>query len=160
MRRRLTWAMLVVAMFGLAISSVAAEGVPVKSATTNLMVPFDQTVSVSGSAGSTDIALVGDIHVVSYVVPGEQANIYINLAGMTGTGPDGAMYLGLGAFQLTDVLTREQPPSVKPFTVPFSLVPVGAPADPESFLTLNINFALTFGRTGVLQSVGYFVVTE
>jgi len=159
-RRRLTWTTLAAAILGLAFSSAAAEAVPVKSATTNLMVPFDQTVSVTGDAGSTDIALAGDIHVVSHVVPGEQANIYINLAGMTGTGTDGVMYLGLGAFQLTDVLAAEQPPAIKPFTVPFSLVPVGVPADPGAFLTLNINFALKFGPTGVLQSVGYFVVTE
>ena len=152
--------LLVAILVGVSGPSPAAEAVPVKSATTNLMVPFEQTVTVSTVWGTTDIDLAGGIHVVSHVVPGGQANVYISLAGMTGTGSDGVMYIGLGAFQLTDVLNAEGPPKVNPFTVPFSLVAIGQPADPDAFLPLNINFALTFGTTGVLQSVGYVVLTE
>lgn len=161
MQRRVMWPLLLFAILvGAAGPSPAAEGIPVKSATTNLMVPFDQTVTISTPTGTTDIELVGGIHVVSHVVPGGQANVYISLAGMTGTDSDGVMYIGLGSFQLTDVLSAERPPRVDPFTVPFSLVAVGQRADPDGFLPLNINFSLTFGTTGVLQSVGYVVLTE
>lgn len=161
MQRRSSLSLLTIFMLvlGVAMSGVAAPAPPaITPITTSLMLPIppDSFVTVIAPDGPPiDVLLSGNVHVLSHVAPGVSGtladgtlDVHINLAGITGQGTDGNIYLGRGTFWLSEMFTPGPPPiGPSPGSLAFTLMLVGNPegqlSRPPAF-PLPLQVLLTF----------------
>jgi hypothetical protein len=95
-----------------------------------------------------NVALAGDVHVVTKVGPNFLTDVHLNMAGVEGTGrTSGSLYVGTGSQKFVGVQYPPVPvfPSV-PIFATFTLEPTNGAAS----IPFSVTFSAAFGSDGTL----------